>query len=76
LTTVGTYLHDQGYEVTIYDGDRPAPNCKSYSRDGANQNYPRYLTVLKDRSNPVWKEIMDLVADIKPDAVGMKSMLL
>ena len=74
LTLVGTYLEELGHEVNIYDADKPSPDCKSFNRTEAMDNYYRYEKAINDKDHPIWSEVRKTIEDLKPDIVGLTSV--
>lgn len=70
ITTVGTFLSKNGYDVVIYDADC---NDKSQHMDYSllPKYYPQYLDSFNNQSHPVWQEVRDTIAAIAPDVVGI-----
>src|SRR5215510_13136430 len=62
----------EGHEVLIFNGEHdPAldyVNLTTYSA-----NYYRYLDALADPSHAAWKKFARVMADFKPDVVGITS---
>lgn len=71
LSVVGSYLREQGYEVIVYDADRPTPDCRSLTRTEVRENYHRYKEALADENHPVWAEVMQVIAEYQPDGIGL-----
>lgn len=74
LTFVGSYLEKQGHYVRIFDADQPTDNCKVLSRVEARNKYYQYENALDDDTHPVWSEISKVIAEFKPDIVGLTSI--
>jgi len=71
LSVVGAYLQEQGYEVIVYDADRPTPDCRGLSRIEVRESYHRYKEALADENHPVWSEIMQAIEEYQPDGIGL-----
>jgi hypothetical protein len=54
LTFVGSLLKEKGHKVRVYDGDKPLPECQSYSRADVRKNYPKYTLALENDNHDVW----------------------
>jgi len=74
LVLIGTYLQALGHEVSIYDGDKPTPECREYGRNEAGENYHKYEEAIEDNGHPAWLEIRDIIAEYKPEIVGITSV--
>ena len=71
LTVVGSYLRERGYEVCVYDADKPTADCRSLGRGEVRDNYHLYKEALADDDHPVWAEIMEAIRRFQPDAIGL-----
>jgi len=74
LTIVGTYLKSLGFGINIYDGDRPSRECESLERNAVRKQYHLYREALKNPQHPIWREVLDIIADYKPAAVGFTAV--
>jgi len=74
LTLIGTYLNERGYDVKIYDADKPTPDCKSLTRTEIRNNYHLYTDAIDNKEHPYWLEIRDRIKEYKPDVVGITSI--
>ncbi|MBF0319220.1 MAG: radical SAM protein [Nitrospirae bacterium] len=74
LINVGTYIEKMGYEVLIYDADKPTKDCRSLQRTEIRNNYRNYKPSVRDENHPIWEEVMRTVRHHKPDAVGLTSI--
>ena len=71
LSVVGACLRERGYEVSIYDADRPTSDCRGLSRTEVRDNYHRYKEALADENHPVWTEILEAIVKYRPDGIGL-----
>lgn len=70
ITTVGTFLSKNGYDVVIYDADcNYNPRHMDYSL--LPQFYQEYLNSFQNHSHSVWKEVKDTIANASADVVGI-----
>lgn len=60
----------QGHQVLIYNGEHD-PNLDYVNLTTYSANYYRYLDALDDAAHHAWKAIASVMADFKPDVVGI-----
>jgi len=71
----GSVIKNTNWSVQTYNADFNAkkkvfdPDNDYISGDG----FKRYLSILKDRSQPIWKEIENSIKDFDPSVVGISS---
>lgn len=74
LTLVGGFLKEKGYDVRIYDADKPLPSCLPYSRTQVRENYYKYALALADDNHKIWGQIRKEISDFNPDIIGLTSV--
>ena len=76
LSYVGSVLKGKGYDVVIYDVDRAR---KALGDINFSEEYKRlelYLNAINGDSHFIWKEIGKVLADYRPDVVGITAMTM
>jgi radical SAM superfamily enzyme YgiQ (UPF0313 family) len=73
LSYLASTLKKAGHQVTLYDADCNK-NSKGMDYTRLPEKYRIYLKELKNRENPIIKEISDTLARCKPDIVGVTVM--
>tara|TARA_B100000029_G_scaffold508993_1_gene597209 strand:- start:1632 stop:3167 length:1536 start_codon:yes stop_codon:yes gene_type:complete len=71
----GSVIKNTNWSVQTYNADF---NAKQKVFDPENEyisgkGFKRYLSILKDRSQPIWKEIENSIEDFDPSVVGISS---
>ncbi len=71
----GSVIKNTNWSVQTYNADF---NAKQKVFDPENdyisgKGFKRYLSILKDRSQPIWKEIENSIEDFDPSVVGISS---
>ena len=70
LVSVGTALRDAGHEVIVYDADI-SKNPSIIGTTSLTRYYPKYLESFRRPDHPVWKEVRETLAAVRPDVVGI-----
>lgn len=71
LCYIGAILEQNGYDVSIYNGDFTKSGIGLPSASKKTRMYDTYLRVLRDLQHPIWGEVRSLVSQQKPDVVGI-----
>lgn len=72
IASLGTLLRDLGHTVLVYDADvTENPTNIDYAR--LPEKYPEYLRSFHDEGHPVWSEVSRVIADFRPDLVGISA---
>lgn len=71
LSYIAGVLERAGYDVTIYNADSEPSGVGLPSATAKSANYDAYLRMLKDLKRPIWNEIREMIARVKPDMVGI-----
>jgi anaerobic magnesium-protoporphyrin IX monomethyl ester cyclase len=70
LSYLAAVLQKKGHEVLIYDADcNVNPSKMDFAR--LEEDYPLYLSALKDDSHAVWREMNETLRNFEPDVVGI-----
>ena len=70
LTYLAGTIVREGHEVLIYNGEHD-PSLDYVNNMTLSSNYYRYLDALKDHNHPAWKKLAAVMAEFKPDVVGI-----
>ena len=62
----------EGHDVLIYNGEHD-PSLDYVNLTTYSSNYYRYLDALRDYEHSAWKRVAKVMADFKPDVVGITS---
>lgn len=62
----------ENHEVIIYNGEHD-PKLDYVNLTTYSSNYYRYLDALSNPTHPAWKKISKLMADFRPDLLGITS---
>ncbi|MBF8265427.1 MAG: B12-binding radical SAM protein [Dehalococcoidia bacterium] len=71
LCYIGAVLEQNGYDVSIYNGDFTKSGVGLPSATKKTRMYDTYLRVLRDHQHPIWGEVRSIVTQQKPDVVGI-----
>lgn len=74
LDLIATYLDEMGFNVMVYDADKPSPNCSSLNRTQVREKYPLYKEALNNENHPIWAEVQNTIEKYAPDVVGLTSI--
>lgn len=70
VVSVGTALKEAGHDVAVYDADyNDHPTALDYTR--LIDHYGTYLESFADDHHPVWTEVRETLARLKPDLIGI-----
>lgn len=70
LASLAAVLECAGIDVLIYDADYD-PNGDMLSPKQLIKKHSDYEQALRGYSNPIWREIIDVVNEYRPDAIGV-----
>lgn len=70
LCYIAGALEKNNYDVAVYNSDHDSEFKRISERD-MTSNYNKYLDIIKDDSNPIWKEIRETISEQSPDVVGI-----
>ncbi len=62
----------EGHEVLIYNGEHD-PHLDYVNLTTYSANYYRYLDALNDPTHAAWKKVAAVMADFRPDVIGITS---
>ncbi|KKR33234.1 MAG: protein involved in methylthiolation of isopentenylated A37 derivatives in tRNA [Candidatus Gottesmanbacteria bacterium GW2011_GWC2_39_8] len=68
---IASFLNQNGHEVIIYNAD--FQNDTNYlDQRKLFENFNQYKTILDDKNHSIWKEVREVIKDVKPDFIGIK----
>jgi anaerobic magnesium-protoporphyrin IX monomethyl ester cyclase len=76
LGYLASHVKERGYEPFIYNAEIPArgecrENPTFLEQISRTSMHDRYVDRVKDRNDPIWKEMSDVIRRYKPDFVGI-----
>jgi len=81
LGYLATFLKANGHECIIYDMELPLPNESSTEYevsdnllDKLSSEHNRYVSAVRDKSNPIWAETKHTITEYRPELVGITAM--
>jgi len=73
LGYIAASLRNKGYEVRIYSADKlEVASAPDYSR--MHDHYKAFIRQVNDKAHHVWKDIVTVLKDFRPDVVGITAM--
>lgn len=73
LGYIAASLRNKGYEVRIYSADKlEVVSAPDYSK--MHYHYKAFIRQVNDEAHHVWKDIVTVLKDFKPDVVGITAM--
>ncbi|MBD3311044.1 MAG: radical SAM protein [Candidatus Magasanikbacteria bacterium] len=73
LSYLAATLQRSGHEVIIYDAEHDT-SCISPSMKETSSRHQHYLNALTNDTHPVWEEFSKILADFKPNIVGISAL--
>lgn len=70
IAYIAAVLKEHGHEVRVYNADY-YPTSEYLNQIQLFENFPSYKAILNDLSNPIWREIKDIISGFTPDYVGI-----
>lgn len=68
---IASFLNRNGHEAIIYNADF-YDDSHYLDQRGLFESFNQYKIILDDLSHPIWKEVREVIKDVKPDFIGIK----